>query len=65
MTQEQTCRTIEALAETNRLLEKEQRYLPHLQKLDYLASLERHATKLIAMLEQSGFRRFTPHKREG
>jgi hypothetical protein len=51
MTNEQTRRTIEALAETNRLLAKEQRYQPHLQKPDYIASLERHIAKLVAMLE--------------
>jgi hypothetical protein len=51
MTQEQRRRTIEALAETNRLLEREERYLPHLQKLDVIAFYKRHIAKLTGYLE--------------
>lgn len=51
MTNEQTRRTIEALAETNRLLEKEMRYAPDLRKMDQIAFYERHIVKLTGMLE--------------
>lgn len=51
LTTEQRRRTIEALADTNRLLAREQAYLPHLQKPDVIASYERHIVKLVGMLE--------------
>lgn len=51
MTPDQRRRTIEALAETNRLLEKEMRYQPQFRKLDQIAFYERHITKLVEMLE--------------
>lgn len=51
MTNEQTRRTMQALAETGALIAKERAYLPQHQKVDYLASLERHAEKLIGMLK--------------
>jgi len=51
MTQDQRRRTIEALAETNGLLEKEMRYQPQFRKMDQIAFYERHIAKLTAMLE--------------
>jgi len=51
MTAEQRRRTVQALEETNRLLAKEQRYLPHLQKPDQIAFYERHIAKLTTALE--------------
>ncbi len=53
MTNEQTRRTIEALAETNRLLDKEMKYQPQFRKMDQIAFYERHILKLTAMLEAS------------
>ena len=44
MTQNERRRTIEALAETNRLLEKEMRYQPDLRHMDMIAFYERHIT---------------------
>ena len=43
-------RTLDALSETDALIAKELRYLPHLQKPDYLASLEKHQAKLVAAI---------------
>jgi hypothetical protein len=51
MTQDQRRRVVEALAETNRLLEKEMRYSPHLRKLDQIAFYGRHIVKLAGYLE--------------
>lgn len=50
MTQEQTRRTIEALAETRRLLDREMRYLPQNRKEKQIAFYNAHITKLNAML---------------
>ena len=51
MTNEQSRRVIQALDETNVLLAKEMRYAPDLRKPEYIARLERHIAKLVAMLE--------------
>jgi len=53
MTQRERQRTISALDETNRLLAREQAYLPHLQKQDRIAEYERHIAKLVLMLESN------------
>jgi len=50
MTQEQTRRTREALAETERLLAKELRYAPDLRKPELLASYKAHIARLQLML---------------
>lgn len=44
--QEQLKRTIRALAETNDLIAKGNRYSPDCQKEEYLAGLKAHAEKL-------------------
>jgi hypothetical protein len=51
MSPEYTRRTIQAMDETQRLIDKEMRYSPDLRKQDYLASLHRHVAKLTTMLE--------------
>ena len=48
-------RAIEALNETHGLLAREMRYLPHLRKMDYIASLERHVAKLTKMIETNEY----------
>lgn len=50
-TENQLHRTLQALAETGALIQKEMRYSPDLQKKDYLASLENHAAKLNRMID--------------
>lgn len=55
MCPEHTRRTIEALNETHGLLAREMRYLPHLRKLDYIASLDRHVAKLTKMIETNEY----------
>lgn len=50
-TQDQYRRTFQALIETGNLIVKEESYRVDLQKLDYLASLKRHAEKLAAMID--------------
>ena len=42
---------IEALAETNRLMDKEMRYQPQFRKMDQIAFYERHIAKLTGYLE--------------
>jgi hypothetical protein len=49
-TQEQLRRTLEALTETSRLIEREYAYQPKFRKAGYLASLEAHAAKLGQMI---------------
>lgn len=51
MTQDQRRRTIEAIAETNRLLDKEMRYQPQFRKVEQIAFYERHIAKLTGYLE--------------
>ena len=51
MTQDQIRRTIQALDETNRLLDKEMRYSPEFRKMDQIAYYERHIAKLVGYLE--------------
>lgn len=50
--QNQLRRTLEALTETARLIEKELAYQPQFRKVGYLASLEAHAAKLAKMIEE-------------
>lgn len=50
MTQAQTRRVIEALAETNRLLEAEMRYSADLRNQERVAFYEGHIAKLNGML---------------
>lgn len=51
-TETQMHRTLQALAETGALIQKEMKYSPDLQKKGYLASLEKHAAKLNRMLDE-------------
>jgi len=48
MTQEQTRRAIQAIAETTKLLEKEMQFSPKFQKADQIAFYRRHIAKLTA-----------------
>jgi len=48
--QNQLRRTLEALTETSRLIEKEFAYQLKFRKAGYLASLEAHAAKLSQMI---------------
>lgn len=50
MTQDQTRRVVEAIAETHRLLDREMAYLPQHRKQDRIAFYEAHLAKLNLML---------------
>lgn len=50
MSQEQTRRVVEAIAETQRQIDREMGYMPCHRQLDRIASYEQHITKLNAML---------------
>jgi hypothetical protein len=53
-TQDQYYRAVQALNETGFLIIRASAYtyMPELEKLDYLASLEKHTEKLISMIAQ-------------
>jgi len=50
MTNEQINRTVEAKKQTQKMLDREMNYLPHLRNPSYIASLQTHMTKLNAMV---------------
>jgi hypothetical protein len=50
--QNQLRRTLEAITETSRLIERELAYQPKFRKAGYLAFLEGHAAKLAQMISE-------------
>ena len=50
MTAEQKKRVVAEIAETQRLIEKEMKYMEHLRKQQYLDSLHSHMNKLQSLI---------------